>query len=325
MLVMATAPGKVILLGEHFVVHGGRAISMAIKKYVRVKILESRDYPLEIYYAESGAKANLDSSGNWVTELEPRILEPIRATVTSILDFLGERANLRLEISYGYPTSAGLGSSASLAAALVDGISCFLGHELNKEEVVELASASERIVHGNPSGIDLSTVVAGGVVLFDGSHRTILERISGLDLPLVVGDTLERRSTALLVEGVGVVKTRYPTILEKLREVNDLAVRSAYTSILKKDLETLGDLFNISHGLLRSLGVSTSKLDEMVHAALEEGALGAKLTGAGGGGCMIALVSRGRTRKVIAAIERVGGRGFLSGPDQMGVRSFKQA
>ncbi len=325
MQVEALAPGKVILLGEHFVVHGGKAISMAIRKYVRIRVRESRDYPLEIHYTESGAEAKLDPSGNWVTDLEIRVLEPIKATIASLNEFIGEKTNLRLDISYGYPKSAGLGSSASLAAALVEGVSCFLGHELDKEEVMELASVYERIVHGNPSGIDLSTVVTGGMIVFDGVKRTIQKSVSDIDLPLVVGDTLERRSTALLVEGVGVMKDRYSSILEKIRDVNDLVVRRAYTSILRKDLETLGDLFNVSQGLLYTLGVSTSKLEEMIHAALEEGALGAKLTGAGGGGCMIALVERSGAEKVIAAIERFGGRGFLCGQDDMGVRSHKEA
>ncbi|MFQ5710212.1 MAG: mevalonate kinase [Candidatus Geothermarchaeales archaeon] len=320
MFVEASAPGKVILAGEHFVVHGGKALALAIRRYVRIRVSPT-DFPLEIYHSESGKRDYVDSHGRWVSESRLKDLEPIEASVEAVFDYLGQRTNVRLDISSSIPMSAGLGSSASLAAAIVKGVSHYLGHELDRGELIEIASASERVVHGDPSGVDLSTVVSGGLVLFEGSFKRVVKNIRDVDLPLVVGDSSERRSTGVLVGNVGEISKKYGKIFSHLVQTSDMIVERELEAIINGELETLGGLFNVSQGLLYSIGVSTPKLERMVSRAIDLGALGAKLTGAGGGGCMIALTRAENSSAVVKALEDLGGESFFVQPDSVGVKS----
>ena len=320
MSVEAVAPGKVILLGEHFVVHGSKALSLAIDRYVRVKVSGSEN-PLEIFYTDTGEKAIY--RGGWISNLDPEILDPIKALTDRVQEYLGEKGNLHLEITFNLPISAGLGSSASLAAAVTKAVSQYLGHELGKEEVLELASLSEEMVHGKPSGIDLSTVTMGGLILFDGAAKAVEERITGIDLSLLICDSGERRSTGVMVGNVNELRERYGEIFRRLVETSNLLVEEGYKALLEGDIESLGVIFNLSQGLLKAIGVSTRSLEALIGEVEEMGALGAKLTGAGGGGCIIALMGEEK-EGILHRIRDKGYECFYAHPDLEGVRVIRK-
>ncbi|NIM44632.1 MAG: mevalonate kinase [Nitrososphaeria archaeon] len=324
MFVDASAPGKVILAGEHFVVHGGKALALAIDRYVDVRVSSSK-HPLEVYHSERGEVDYLDQRGRWILSSEFRNLTPIETSVKKTFEYLGKRANLKLDISSNIPVSAGLGSSASLSAAIVKGVSHRLGYELSRDELIKVASESEKVVHGDPSGVDLATVISGGLVLFDGSTRRILKNVKDVDFPLVVGNSLDRRSTGDLVGNVGVLSSKYKDIFSLFVHLSDHVVEQGLEATLRGDLETLGRMFNISHGLLHSIGVSTAKLEAMIFKSLSHGALGAKVTGAGGGGCMIVLTGSEENRDMVGALKSLGSEPFIVRPDNYGVKSILKA
>jgi len=140
------------------------------------------------------------------------------------------------------------------------------------------------------------------------------------DFPLVIGNTGVERSTKTQVSKVRSLKDKYPQIVEPmLRTAREIVLR-AMEALKEGDLETLGELMNINHALLYGLGVSDESLEWLINAARKAGALGAKLTGAGGGGCMVALANRDRVENVLEAVQRAGGNAFIARKTDEGVR-----
>jgi mevalonate kinase len=141
-----------------------------------------------------------------------------------------------------------------------------------------------------------------------------------IDIPLVIGDTGVQRSTRSQVEKVREVKARYPQVVKPMMLAAREIVMRAIDAFKKKDMETLGELMNLNHALLYGVGVSDESLEWLINAARKAGALGAKLTGAGGGGCMIALAENEKIEQVTEAIQRAGGRPFTARKTDEGVR-----
>ena len=140
------------------------------------------------------------------------------------------------------------------------------------------------------------------------------------NIPLVIGDTGVERSTRVQVEKVRRLMEKYPRITENMMKAAREVVLRAIDAFKENDLETLGTLMNINHALLYGIGVSDESLEWLANAARKAGALGAKLTGAGGGGCMIALTRDERLQEVLEAIQRAGGRPFIARKTDEGVR-----
>lgn len=319
----ASAPAKTILFGEHFVVYGEPAVVLAIDKRAYARAEERRDRRLSI------CSANLNLSGNYdngdftvecgdVEEAKSRF-EPIRLAVEKIFEKKGEKVGLDIEIDSAIPVAAGLGSSAAVVAAAAAAVGALLGIKLAKEEIFRITYEAERVVHGSPSGIDPAIATYGGAMLYqiDKGFKPLNVKV---DVPLVIGDTGLSRSTRVQVEKVRRLSEKYPQILASLMLSARETVSRAVEALSEGDLETVGELMNINHGLLCSVGVSDESLERLVHAAREAGALGAKLTGAGGGGCIIALTERQRLEQVMRAMMRVGGKAFTAEKTDEGVK-----
>jgi len=140
------------------------------------------------------------------------------------------------------------------------------------------------------------------------------------NVPLVVGNTRVERSTGELVAHVRHIRESYPSIIEPIIKTGGRIALDAVEALKKGDLSTVGELMNITHSLLGAVGVSHESLERLVYAARKAGSLGAKLTGGGGGGCMIALAEKGRLTRVVKAIEKVGGTAFVARKTDQGVR-----
>ena len=174
-------------------------------------------------------------------------------------------------------------------------------------------------MHGTPSGIDPAISTFGGTLLFqmDTGFKPLDVK---MDIPLIIGDTGVERSTRVQVEKVRDINERYPRVVEPIMRAAREIVLKAIESLKENSLETLGDLMNINHALLYGVGVSDESLEWLINAARKAGALGAKLTGAGGGGCMIALAKNERIPQVVEAIQRAGGRPFIAKKTDEGVK-----
>jgi len=321
--VVASAPAKIILFGEHFVVYGEPAIVLAIDKRAYAEAEQRNDKRLCL------RSANLNLAGyfeNGTFKIEQgdakeakSKFEPIKLAVAKVLEKHGENVGLNIQINSTVPVAAGLGSSAAVVAAVTAAVGALLNVKMSKEDVFRTTFESEKIVHGTPSGIDPAISTFGGTLLFqmDTGFKPLEVKA---DIPLVIGDTGVERSTRAQVEKVRSIKEKYPQIVEPVMLAAREIVLRAIDALKENDLETLGELMNINHALLYGVGVSDESLEWLVNAARKAGALGAKLTGAGGGGCMIALTKNEELERVFEAIQRVGGRPFMARKTDEGVK-----
>jgi len=282
-VVRCAAPGKVILLGEHVVVYGRAALAASIDCHVEVEIARTG----------SGARpAPFDGSTfppPW--PVPPEALH--RAAELTGIDPAGIAATARATM----PSAAGLGSSAALSVALVRALAILEGQSLPDAGVCSRAFEIEKIFHGFPSGIDNTVVTYGGLLAF--KHGAAARPVHlPQSLPLVIGVGRAPRETQKTVRSL---RRRWEADregYEPLFDEIDGLVHSAEAAIGAGDLQNLGRLMSTNHGLLQRMGISTGELDQMVALACNAGALGAKLTGGGGGGAVIALCDGDRERLV---------------------------
>jgi len=325
--VTASAPAKTILLGEHFVVYGEPAIVLAINKRVNATVDFREDK--KIYFHSStlnlsgyfeGGKFSIEDGDIREARLK---FEPLRFAVEKVLETYGQKVGLNFQINSSVPVSAGLGSSAAVATAVITAADSLLNLKLSKQEIFRISYETEKIVHGNPSGIDPAISTFGGTILFqkDTGFQPIDVKT---DIPLIVGYTGVKRSTGVQIAKVKDLKERYPQIIRPMMNSGRQIVLKALNALKKGRLKILGDLMNINHALLCGLGVSHESLELLINDARKNGALGAKLTGGGGGGCMIALAEDDKIPSVLEALRRTGGRPFVAKKTDEGVRIEKK-
>ncbi len=275
---MGFGRGKVILLGEHAVVHGYPAIAVGIDRGVTAEASLSEDDLLRL--------------SPWDMDVRPDPEgEPLERAFALALSGYSKRAPIEVRAEVGLPAGAGLGCSAAIGVAVLDAIDEALGLKRSRKELAEAAYEWEKIFHGNPSGIDNTMSAVGGVALF--RKGELLQPLhSNKPLHLVVGYSGKSPSTKEMVSAVARQLESDPVRVTKSFEAIDVLVRNATLAIEAGDHVALGQLLDLNHTILSSLMLCTTKLDEMCQAAREAGALGAKMTGGGGGGCMIALVPK---------------------------------
>ena len=314
--ITASAPAKIILFGEHSVVYGYPAIATAINLRAFVTASSSQnDFRISSTQLPSVYKVPFMNS--FSDDKVPPQVKPIIYAILVTQDYLDKHTPLKIHINSQIPMGAGLGSSAAVNVATVAAVSNYYGASLDKSTISELAFEAEKIVHGTPSGIDNTIATFGGLIYY---QKGKIEQIkSTKEFSLVIGNTLISRQTKVLVAKVRSLKELLPSVVVKIfSSIGDI-VELAREELITGNIEKLGHLININHGLLESIGVSHRKLSELVHAALSAGALGAKLTGAGGGGCMFALVRKENLSHVADAIKKAGGAPIITSTTLDGV------
>mgnify|MGYP000014709480 CR=1 FL=1 len=320
--VVASAPAKVILFGEHFVVYGEPAIVLAIDKRAYAKVELRTDKRIYVHSTNLGISGYFEESNFQPEKGDERAryrLEPIKKVVDKISEISGKNTGLNIEIRSTVPVAAGLGSSAAVAAATTMAVAEILEVKLSREDIFRITYEAERIVHGTPSGVDPAIATFGGTILFqmDTGVRPLEVK---MEIPLVIGDTHVSRSTRDLVARVREKHERFPSIVEPILRSGRQIVLQAIEAMRQGDIKTLGELADINHALLCAVGVSCETLEWLITNARKAGALGAKLTGAGGGGCMIALTEPDRMETVAEAIQHAGGTPYIARKTNEGVR-----
>ncbi|PSQ46414.1 mevalonate kinase [Halobacteriales archaeon SW_7_65_23] len=294
-MVTASAPGKVYLFGEHAVVYGEPAVPCAIELRAQVTATR-RDSGLRVhagdltidgftveYEAEASDRPDID--------VEDQLVEAGIGYVNEAIEQARDAADapeagFDVTVDSQIPLGAGLGSSAAVAVAAIKAATRELGVDLPPEEIAGRAYQVEHTVQdGQASRADTFCSAMGGAVRVEGDDCRTIE---APDLPFVIGYDGGAGNTGALVAGVRELREEYDFAADTVEAIGDI-VRRGEAALADERVAEIGRLMNFNHGLLSALGVSSRSLDAMVWAARDAGAVGAKLTGAGGGGCIVAL------------------------------------
>jgi mevalonate kinase len=300
---VAYAPGKIILSGEHAVVYGRPAVALPVTQVrAQAAIEDAREGQGLVIVA-----ADLGQTIIGPEEQARSSPHPLAMTVFAVLGHLGLSAeqDLTITVSSDIPIARGLGSGAAVSTAVIRAVAQHFSRPLSAEEVSRLVYQVERVHHGTPSGID-NTVIAYERPVYFVRDQTLETFPVGKALTLLIADTGEPSSTKEVVGAVRQAwqrsKDAYESLFDQMGQIAVLVRRA----IEEGDPVQVGGLMDKNHRLLQALGVSSPRLDSLVQAAKDHGALGAKLSGAGRGGNMIALVTPGTCRAVEQALLRAG-------------------
>ncbi len=284
-----SAWGKVILLGEHAVVYGVPALAVGIDRGAVASAVRVGEGPCRLRVVGLEADIAEDDPDHDLARAFHALLEAERSHSST-----GNPEGLLVTARADLPPGGGLGCSAALGVAIARTVAA----EAGEERIRDLAMAWERIFHGSPSGVDAAVASRGGCMIFERGRAIESVRPKGA-LTLCVGSTGHASSTKTMVEAVARLRQRRPEVVGKAFEGIASLVQNARLAVEVGDRVGLGRLMDLNQMILSGLFVSTEEIERLCSLARDAGALGAKLTGAGGGGSVIALVTGA------AAAERV--------------------
>jgi mevalonate kinase len=320
MKVRASAPGKAILFGEHAVVYGKPAIAVAVDKRAIVTIQEGTEDKINVeipqldLYAlinpyngnisEKGliSQKTIDKVDQSPAPYEAGILEYIQKALFKDVNSVWDHG-INVKIDLEIPIGAGLGSSAAITVATLAAAASYHESAFAPEKLAEMAHQVELEVQGSASPLDTTVSTQGGFIYFT-HHQGALKIKPALEMPLVVGYTAEPGNTGLLIKRVRKLCQNHPEIIKTLLDTMGKLTNQARDAIISGDQESLGELMNINQGLLDALGVNTLELSNLIYQARLAGATASKITGAGGGGSIIAYCPN-KTQEVLIKLESV--------------------
>lgn len=305
--ITASAPGKLMLFGEHAVVYGRPCLVTAVDLRVSVTVELNTTGLLQIstpLLREQGEVRTVafDALGSPY----PPETAFVEAAIARVVRACGMPGGLSITTD-GPRLSYGLGSSSAVTVATVAAFVAVLGVELGKRAMFELAYAAVLDAQGKGSGFDVASAVYGGTLYYVGGGTTIIP----LEIeppPLLIGYSGAKVSTRRFVDGVAQLHAQHTALIERIFDSMGAIADEARGLLGQGAWERLGELMDINQGLLDALGVNTPSLARLIYAAREAGALGAKLSGAGGGDCMYALAPEPARAAVEGAIREAGER-----------------
>ena len=295
--VTGNADGKVILLGEHAAVYGKHVLAIPIPKAVQSTIREINS-ETKVIICDPSRSMEID------TKDKNKSVDPMINLIMKKLK-INDRS-FSIKINSKIPMGAGLGSSAAFAVAIIRAFNNFLNLSMDNKSVNQIAYECEKLSHGSPSGVDNNMATYGIPMLYSKNN---LKPVKSIDLdkllPLIIAVSSHRSSTKEQILGVKLRFDQSPVLYEKIFCQIDELSKSGSEALIKGDYKTLGMLMNICHGLLNAIEVSSPEIEDMIDTARSHGAIGAKLTGAGGGGAIIALCPD-QKEKVISEFVNAG-------------------
>lgn len=298
----ATAPGKIILFGEHAVVYGEPALAVPISDVqARATIQAELSAPpgqMQIIAPDIGLKSSLHDLAED---------HPLKRAVQEVLDHLDIPAPpaCSLTINSTIPIASGMGSGAAVSTAIIRAFSGFLGHPLPAEQVSKLTFAVEKIHHGTPSGIDNTVIACEQPVFYQKGEPLQIVSITQ-PFTLVIAHTGISSPTGEVVGSVRQAWKREPDRYEDLFSAVGKIAREARIILERGTTVELGPLMDENQALLEEMGVSSPELEALIQGARAAGALGAKLSGGGWGGNMLALAQEEQARRIARALTRSG-------------------
>ncbi len=282
---IASAPGKTILFGEHAVVYGEPAIAGAVDKRATVKIKSIDNDSSVLKSNDLGFEAELDTkSGNYFLKKgKPGIIRYVLGALSRAHD----HSSIEIDLSLSIPIGSGLGSSAAVTVATLAALYQYHGKKFNKKFLAKESHEVELKVQGIASPLDTSVSTYGGLVYLS-RDKKIIKFKNNLNSSFIIGYTTKHGNTGRMVKSVKTLKNKYPKIISPIIKTIGKITDEAKIAIVNNNGKKLAELMNINQGLLDSIGVNTNELSRMVYISRKYGASGSKLTGAGGGGSIIA-------------------------------------
>lgn len=304
-MVKVSAPGKLMLFGDHAVVHGRPCIVTSVEHRISVSLEKRGDNKIVL----NAPDVNFKNYIVLTNDLEKPHPKEVRFVLTAVLNFFEKyklKSGLEIKTKSEFSSKIGLGSSSAVTASTIKGLAELFEIKLTNKELFDLSYKTVLDIQEVGSGFDVAAAIYGGTLYFITGGKTI-EPLNVEKIPLLVGYTGIKADTATLVKMVYRKLAEEPEKINKIFNESEEVVNLAKIEMENSNWEKVGRLMNSNQDLLRKLGVSSKELENLIKAALDSGAYGAKLSGAGGGDCMITITSKENQDAVKKTIEKAGG------------------
>lgn len=304
--VVISAPGKLMLMGEHAVVYNHPCLVTAVNQRIRAKVSKNTSGDFLLNASDVDVKDYRKKNSDIGNGEIPKGAKFVEVAVKNFKDKYPFDFGIDVETSSEFSSKFGFGSSSASTVCIVKALAELTGKKLDNKQIFEIAYKTILDVQGKGSGFDIAAAVYGGTLYFVTGGKTI-EPLSIKALPLIVGYSGVKADTVTLINKVKERGEKVPGIIEDAYHQIEKLVNLGKTALEKQDFESFGYLMNMNQGYLEMMGVSITKLSAMIYAARDAGAYGAKLSGAGGGDCMIAIALPDKAQDVKNMIQKAGG------------------
>jgi len=304
--ITTSAPGKLLLMGEHAVVFDHPCIVTAVNHRMKIRLFLTDDNQMTLNAPDVEVMNYQKSVSSLVSHDMPKGAQFVEIAVRNFFQTYHLKQGINITSTSDFSSQFGFGSSSAVTVATIKALSEIFDKSMSDRELFDLSYKTVLDIQGKGSGFDVAAAVYGGTLFFVTGGKRI-EPISVQNIPLVVGYTGVKADTVKIIERVKKIADQYPIFVEGIYGLIEELVKEAKTCLEKNNFAEFGKLMIMNQGLLESLGVSTEKLSQMNSGAIKAGAYGAKLSGAGGGDCMIAVAPEEKRSEVSTAIEKSGG------------------
>ena len=309
----ASAPGKVILFGEHFVVYGVKAILCSIDKRVTVTAEKTNERKISINSKIGKLDLEPDKS---IFEINSP-LKPFYYLANKAIK--NENSGIHIEIDSEIPLGAGLGSSSACCVAGAAAIFKLFG-EISKEKILEYAIEAERTIFENTSGADCTVCTYGGIMEYDKNNG--FKKIEDEpNFQLVIANSNIEHSTQSMVSNVKEFENKNKEKFSELSELESKLVEDILKLVKENKIDEIGEKINQNQKYLETIGISNNELAKMIKTG-QESSFGAKITGSGGGGCIFALTNESNLQKVLKKFKDSNYECFSAKIDFKGLNTF---
>jgi mevalonate kinase len=298
---IASAPGKIILFGEHFVVYGIKAILCSIDKRITATSQFLDENVIRIRSSLGDSMMEVNSLNN-LEDVPQKFMKPFFYIAQKAIEENSAEQGIEIVLESEIPAGVGLGSSSAACVAATASING-LFNRLSKDEIVKKAIEAERTIFEQNSGADSSVSTFGGLMTYDlkNGFQSISYRN---DLNFIIANSAQVHDTQDVVRQVKSFKEKNEDIFRKLCEQEIEIVNNATIALKENNLDQLGSLMLKNYDLLKQIGISTEKIDQLVIEA-KKTSYGAKITGAGGGGCIISLVDNSNMKNTLDNLRKL--------------------
>jgi mevalonate kinase len=305
--ITASAPGKLLLFGDHAVVYGHPCIVTAVDQRIHVTVRKNGVDVFHLDAPDLGLTAYSKTISDLVKKDSPKAVVFIEMLYKRFLEKHPQKEGIVVTTKSDFSAEFGFGSSSAVTVAFAKALTTLYGLNLTNQELFELCYRAVLDVQGVGSGFDIAAAIWGGTLYYV-TPAKVLDQLDVKALPLVVGYTGIKADTPTLIRMVENERKQQPEKINGLFDQSRTIVDAARTAVVAGDWQKVGELMQQNQTLLEELNVSSIKLNKLIGAAERAGAYGAKLSGAGGGDCMIAVTEASVKTEVETALNQAGGR-----------------